>query len=157
MNSGCTKPRIPKKTMSITLTFERLWCGFFGFGSSFLLHSDKCWPVCIYQTRRPMFRHQLWCIPWMWDQNWRDPACLKRPAHVTVFEENSALLEQAVRWCVSCPKYPPKSNEHTREWLSGHELSLLRWNSDYRAQFSLLFYVFIGWRCRRSSRTSHVF
>ena len=43
------------------------------------------------KTRRPMSRHQLWCVPWMWNQNWRDPACLKRPAHVTVFLENSAL------------------------------------------------------------------
>ena len=47
------------------------------------------------QTRRPMSRYQLWCVPWMWNQNWRDWACLKRPGHGTVFEENSALLEQA--------------------------------------------------------------
>ena len=33
------------------------------------------------QTRRPIFRHQLWCVSWMWEHNWCDPVCLKRPAY----------------------------------------------------------------------------
>ena len=46
------------------------------------------------QTRRPMSRHQLWRVPWMWNRNWRDPAYLKRPAHGTVFEKNQLFLNK---------------------------------------------------------------
>ena len=66
----------------------------------------------------------------MWDQNWRDPAFSKRTTHGTVLEENSVLLKQAEERCVSCPEYPPKLSEQTRERCLGHELSLLSWNVD---------------------------
>ena len=72
------------------------------------------------QICRPMSLYQLWCVPWVWDQNWRDPACLTRPAHTIVLEENSDLLELAVRRRVLCQKYPPKSNEQTRERCWSH-------------------------------------
>ena len=51
----------------------------------------------------------------MLDKNWRDPACLQKPAHGIAFEKNRAVLEQAVRQGISWPKYSPKSNEQTRE------------------------------------------
>ena len=41
--------------------------------------------------------------------------CNDPTARGTVFDQNSALLEQAVRQRISCPKFPPKSNQKTYE------------------------------------------
>ena len=98
------------------------------FSASFRLLFSVLMTVDMFawQSRRPMSRHQLWCVPWMWDQNWRDPAWLKRPAYGTVFEENLALFEQAMWLRVSCPKYSTKSNQQTSKWHWGHE-SFVHW------------------------------
>ena len=109
------------------------------------------------QILRPMSRYQFCCVPWMWDQNWRDPECQKRPAYVTVFEENSAF------WNKPCSDTSHAQNIHQNRtdklvrdvkvmsYLSLTGLTIIEHN------FLHFFHVFIGWRVRRSSRTRHVF
>ena len=70
--------------------------------------------------------------------------CISR----SVFEENLALWEEAVWRYVSCPKYPPKSIEHTGERCLRTELSFLSWNGHYQSQFLEIFRCF--YRLKRS-------
>ena len=116
MNSWCTKLWISKKTLSLTLTFGRLWRGFFGFSSFLVLHSDN-WLTCLHVKLVDP------CLVTRYDL--RNPACLKSPVHCTISKENSFLLDQIVRQRVSCPKYVPKSNEKTCKRCQGQALFLV--------------------------------